>query len=73
MQSDGLKQIICMMAVHQRNKILSSTAVKSKANATPHNRRVNSPPATKGPAGGKKKNLSSDDANHRHLLREADN
>lgn len=55
MQSDYLKQITRMMAVHQGNNILSSTAVKSEVNTTPHNRRVNSPPVVEGPAGGKKK------------------
>lgn len=73
-QSDCLEHIICMMGVHQKNKILSSTTVKREVNNAPHNRRVNSPPVAEGPPGGKKKkNLSSDDAIHRHLLREEDN
>lgn len=33
-----------MIGVHQRNKILSNTAVKSEVNTTPLNRRVNSFP-----------------------------
>lgn len=43
-----------MMAVHKGNNILSSAAVQSEVNTTPHNGRVNTAPVAEGPAGGKK-------------------